>query len=697
MDNDTTKAGMNMGGAKFSSAIGNVKANVDAINQAMLTAIQRANTFTNQLATNTAAFAQGISAGYGPNANTSPNLIFNQPAMPLASTFAAHTGGAGGMGGAVGNNLYNNRFGYGAAAVAAIGASMPSASDAVNMNYLTTRSLFYGMNGMSATNNRSANYNAVSNFDRRMAGAGTITSQFDAQNARFLGQANGIGMALPGYSNIMKGVAEMSNLTPGLGMEGSMQAFVALQQPGRVNMMKVAGIQARDPITGQMKSPTEIAEQIWNKLNREKIGGQPISKEDIAIGLEPGNSLDAMMKNLFGNDEYLVNQITAALYAKASGAKNFGKKELRRVGGTTSAITSQSERTAASMETLQRSSRGESFGVTAGNKLAENISDLANAIDKFTGALTILGIGKGLLSVLGGIGPLSSIGGGIAKLFGGLFKAEGGPVSGASPYIVGEKGPELFVPKTNGTIIPNHALGPYRENGGAVSTGGSSGFAKALLKGLGVGVTADNLDALQTWMRFEGGGGGKATGIGVNTANWNPLNTTLRMDGSKSMNKVGVQSYTSMSQGLEATIATLTGASADKRGYTGIIDALKSGDKAAILEAIDKSAWRTGKTGGSGAYNWTGKGKNSYGGAYSDPVSDSNPTGTSMRDLLGSVAGGSTLLNSMGGTTGGGSTTNNNYGGVSIVISGNKSPKETAEAVKKIFEKNNLTSSVGAK
>jgi hypothetical protein len=43
-------------------------------------------------------------------------------------------------------------------------------------------------------------------------------------------------------------------------------------------------------------------------------------------------------------------------------------------------------------------------------------------------------------------------------------KAAGGPVSGMTPYLVGEQGPELFMPATNGTIIPNNRLG----GGGAV-------------------------------------------------------------------------------------------------------------------------------------------------------------------------------------------------------------------------------------
>jgi phage-related minor tail protein len=47
----------------------------------------------------------------------------------------------------------------------------------------------------------------------------------------------------------------------------------------------------------------------------------------------------------------------------------------------------------------------------------------------------------------------------LGTLFEGLFKAEGGPVAGGQPYVVGEKGPEMFVPKSSGTIIPNNQMG----------------------------------------------------------------------------------------------------------------------------------------------------------------------------------------------------------------------------------------------
>jgi phage-related minor tail protein len=39
------------------------------------------------------------------------------------------------------------------------------------------------------------------------------------------------------------------------------------------------------------------------------------------------------------------------------------------------------------------------------------------------------------------------------------MRAAGGPVMAGSPYIVGEKGPELFVPGRSGGIVPNDSLG----------------------------------------------------------------------------------------------------------------------------------------------------------------------------------------------------------------------------------------------
>ena len=45
------------------------------------------------------------------------------------------------------------------------------------------------------------------------------------------------------------------------------------------------------------------------------------------------------------------------------------------------------------------------------------------------------------------------------SLFGGIgARANGGPVTAGAPYVVGERGPELFVPSTAGKVLPNHLL-----------------------------------------------------------------------------------------------------------------------------------------------------------------------------------------------------------------------------------------------
>ena len=58
-----------------------------------------------------------------------------------------------------------------------------------------------------------------------------------------------------------------------------------------------------------------------------------------------------------------------------------------------------------------------------------------------------------------------ALGGAIGEKIGSiLYRAKGGPVTGGSPYIVGEQGPELFVPSYSGSIVPNHALGGGGQN-----------------------------------------------------------------------------------------------------------------------------------------------------------------------------------------------------------------------------------------
>jgi hypothetical protein len=72
---------------------------------------------------------------------------------------------------------------------------------------------------------------------------------------------------------------------------------------------------------------------------------------------------------------------------------------------------------------------------------------------------------RGLFSSAGGVGLGAGLINGLSSLVGSLFGAPGrgtgGPVSSGRPFLVGERGPELFVPSSNGRI--EHVGGGSRD------------------------------------------------------------------------------------------------------------------------------------------------------------------------------------------------------------------------------------------
>lgn len=78
----------------------------------------------------------------------------------------------------------------------------------------------------------------------------------------------------------------------------------------------------------------------------------------------------------------------------------------------------------------------------AAKRLGDNIKDLPKStkLDIETVFRSVAAAGSN-----GKVGPVQ-------------MRAEGGPISAGRPYIVGENGPELVVPRFDGTVIPNHAI-----------------------------------------------------------------------------------------------------------------------------------------------------------------------------------------------------------------------------------------------
>jgi hypothetical protein len=123
-------------------------------------------------------------------------------------------------------------------------------------------------------------------------------------------------------------------------------------------------------------------------------------------------------------------------------ALKFVARILTKVGQFIVLLTKPLEVLKAPMEALKR-------GLDA---LASPLNALKKAIESISG---LFGGGGGG----GGGGIVGTITSGVKSVASALGFADGGSVRGGRTILVGEKGPELFTPPSNGTIIPNHELG----------------------------------------------------------------------------------------------------------------------------------------------------------------------------------------------------------------------------------------------
>ncbi len=750
-----SKQGLNLGGSHSGAAASNMQRFESSARGANNNLLQMASTLQSRILP-TLSSAEQMLARLGSRAKNvfsgmggggSSNTVMAQPSFsntgnnttPGGPTPPSGGGGGGGGGGTAqpagnqprGNTVFqqpaNTAGTIAAAAVTAGGIAMPSVDEAFRMQLYTARGGLvlggaygraggtYNGVGQPISGSGASSYNDTRDLLNRMAKSGTVKDEFDpARSLQVMRQSGLYGGSSANAAQLAMGAAQMSNLTPGIGVEGAMQAQGAVQRGRSVNMLRAVGIRIRDD-QGNMKPLPQIIDELWMKLEREKRknGGSGSTLRDVQISLQPGNALATMLDNLFGNDPYLRAQVEDGLLFKAqSGGMSMSDpraaKKMEQLGFTTFAAKMQSQRTAQAAEFISQTAPAMADAKGRADQILSYISGFFTEVEKFTGLISVLGGTKGFFETLGG-GGKGGLGGFFASLIPnpvasaitGLFKADGGPVEEQRPYIVGERGPELFMPKTDGVIIPNDELKnyPFRHAGGAVKgkkghidlndKSSNEDFAKAMLLHLNAPMTKDAIEALKIWQNFEGG-------HFQNSAKYNPLNTTYDKYSNKSMNSVGVKIYDSWDDGLHATIETLTGAKAGARGYSDIVKALQGGaNKEEILAAINNSAWVTGKT-GQNPYKFS---KNQSASDFSgfsgmEPkdggLLSGSTSNSSLAKLVENFWDSSKKMQQQAAAQGAQTTNNYSMGGVSIKVDGGSGAIGIAEALKKILSDKDL-------
>lgn len=270
-----------------------------------------------------------------------------------------------------------------------------------------------------------------------MMKAGTGTSPFDAINAMMAGNSMGLMNGLQNYSTIAGSAATFSNLMPGVGLEGGMQATGALNRGKSVNMLRMIGINVRDD-NGLMRSFDAIANDLWAILKRTKRDGGPITTEELSFSLQPGNSLDMMLNQYFGNDPILRQGVIKALFQKAQGG-NFSKESMKQTGANPAISQSIGERNAAEYNLTNQVTNAGVNGVIGSNTIISAVTNLTASIDKLTGIFAAVTGSSTFIQNIMGTGPGQVIGQLIGKLFGGGGDgvSSGDPGANHGPYGMG--------------------------------------------------------------------------------------------------------------------------------------------------------------------------------------------------------------------------------------------------------------------
>ncbi len=212
--------------------------------------------------------------------------------------------------------------------------------------------------------------------------------------------------------------------------------------------------QTRDFELSRQRSQVEAATAGMTDTNREIAMGQ------YDLRIERMKEIENLQKSLAKGEitpEFVESQTQKidALYAE--------KEAWVAIEAQTKKVTSESDRLA----DVFTSAMGDL--ISGSKSFGDILKDLTKSVmDLVTEILVLEPLKASLRGIFSGMGGVEGMFGDIGSFFGGFF-ADGGRPPLNKVSVIGEQGPELFVPDTAGTIIPNTALRNLSGNSGTQS------------------------------------------------------------------------------------------------------------------------------------------------------------------------------------------------------------------------------------
>jgi len=226
-------------------------------------------------------------------------------------------------------------------------------------------------------------------------------------------------------------------------------------------------------LAGGSNDVTQFFENIQNAANKVRTDGlakfgEAMNDVFTAVPVTTAQDFVARLIETMQAAGIAADEETQRILDKISGTVDAGSTTITNgANGISSSLsdyqTAQESILSVAAQSFDRLSQDMATALLEGGSVMDSFKNMFKTIVKQMIAEAIkLAVIKPILdSIFGVFGFGVSLDGGkfsISKLTNPEAKAKGGPVMRNKPYVVGELGPELFVPTTGGSIVPNNQL-----------------------------------------------------------------------------------------------------------------------------------------------------------------------------------------------------------------------------------------------
>ena len=246
-----------------------------------------------------------------------------------------------------------------------------------------------------------------------------------------------------------------------LSMLNDAQLMIRLDNE-RINLQNKMGKGAGNLGTQSYNTSLEEQIRLEQVLSQIQVIKVRKSQEQLVISEAYGKVLDDRrnqqieLDSVFGKNvdkEALLNHLLKSREVFLTQIDQIQKEEPRNIAATTVANQNLIDVT---KEIIPLEQDRRKLGMDAGQAIAQGFEDAALSGKSLREVLK--GVAQDLLRLVFQKTVTAPLAGIIGNFLAGA-RAEGGPVGAGQPYMVGERGPELFVPSSSGSIIPNGSRG----------------------------------------------------------------------------------------------------------------------------------------------------------------------------------------------------------------------------------------------